>query len=299
MNDTSTATPSPSPLQRFLADPSLVVIGDRWHLFPTTDGIEGWGASAFRSYSSEDLVEWTDEGEILRLGRDVGWADSFAWAPSAIEVDGVHYLYFTAGNSIGVARASTPAGPYTDLGAPLVAAGRFDGVAIDPSVFRDHDGTVYLLWGNGVAHLVRLAEDLVSFDEADVHSWVPTGFREAAHLHRHGDSYFLTWSENDTREEDYRVRWAVGATPFGPWTDGGVLLEKNTALGILATGHHSICPVPGTDQWVIAYHRFAIPDGDGVHREIVFDLLVHDGDRLVPVVPRHEHLRVPLAPTDS
>ncbi|PTL73871.1 beta-xylosidase [Rathayibacter caricis DSM 15933] len=295
MHDTDTRAPSPSPLERFLADPSLVVSGGRWHLFPTTDGIHDWGSRAFRCYSSPDLVDWTDEGEILRLGRDVAWADSFAWAPAALERDGTHYLYFTAGNSIGVARASDAAGPYADLGTPLVPAGRFPGTAIDPSVFVDDDGAVYLLWGNSVAHLVRLGDDLMSFHEDAVHSWVPTGFREAAHLHRRGDSYFLTWSENDTREEDYRVRWAVGSSLFGPWTDGGVLLEKNTAEGILATGHHSICRVPGTDDWVIAYHRFAVPGGDGVHREIVFDLLHHDGDRLVPVVPRHAHLRLPLS----
>ena len=90
-----------------------------------------------------------------------------------------------------------------------------------------------------------------------------------------------------------RVRWAAGTSPIGPWEDRGVLLEQLPDEGILATGHHSILRLPGTDDWVIAYHRFAIPGGNGFHREIVIDPLQHlsDGD-LEPVTPGRTAIRL-------
>ena len=72
------------------------------------------------------------------------------------------------------------------------------------------------------------------------------------------------WSENDTRDENYRVAYATGPSPTGPWTKRGVILEKDLALGIKGTGHHSVVQVPGTDDWYIAYHRFAMTPGPAV-----------------------------------
>lgn len=273
-------------VRRFYADPALVAFEGRYYLYPTTDGYADWSADAFRVLVSDDLRVWSDQGEVLRLGRDVSWASRNAWAPAAAEKDGVHYLYFTAEDSIGVASAPTPTGPFTDSGRPLVRGGDHPGRAIDPSVFTDDDGTRYLVWGNGVANIARLNPDMISIDTTSVISWEHPTFREAAHVHRRGGRYYLTWSENDTRDVDYRVRWASGPSPSGPWEERGVLLEQSPENGIRSTGHHSILRIPDTDEWVIAYHRFAIPHGDGFHREIVIDPLHHlpSGD-LEPVTP--------------
>ena len=47
--------------------------------------------------------------------------------------------------------------------------------------------------------------------------------------------------------------------------------------------------VPGTDEWYIAYHRFAIPGGDGTHRETTIDRLTFGADGLIQkVVPTLE-----------
>lgn len=276
---------APSPLPGFYADPALVVVDGEYWLYPTTDGSDMWAATSFRAFSSPDLAEWTPRGEVLRLGSDVAWCDERAWAPAVAERDGTFFFYFTAGgDSIGVASGPTPTGPFVDSTAPIVPAGAFAGTAIDPSVFHDDDGTRYLLWGNGVAHLARLNDDMTSFDAATVVSWVPTGFREAISLHRRRDRYYASWSENDTREPDYRVRYATASALTGPWTDHGVLIEQNAAAGSFATGHHCVTRVPGTDDWVIAYHRFARDRGNGYRREIVFDALTHRADGLLEVV---------------
>jgi beta-xylosidase len=285
-----------SPIGGHFADPALVAFGGRYYVYPTTDGHEEWAATSFRAFSSADLLEWTDHGVVLDLARDVNWADAHAWAPAALARDGRYYLYFTAqGGSIGVASAPSPVGPFEDLGRPLIEDGAFAGRAIDPAVFADADGSVYLYWGNGIAYGVRLNEDLVSFDPSAVVSWNPPEFREAAHVHRRGEVYYLSWSVDDTRDENYHVRYATGPGPLGPWTDQDVLVEKVAERGILATGHHSVLNVPGTDEWVIAYHRFAIPGGDGFHRELVFDRLHHRADGTIDkVVPTSLPLRIPL-----
>ncbi|WP_306904375.1 family 43 glycosylhydrolase [Arthrobacter pascens] len=270
----------------YYADPALAEFGGRYFLYPTTDGQEDWSSDSFRVLVSDDLESWTDHGEILTLGRDVLWASGHAWAPAATEKNGLYYFYFTADDNIGVAVGASPEGPFLDSGRPLIARGSYSGRAIDPAVFTDEDGTSYLIWGNSVAHFAKLNSDMVSIDTQSVVAWEHPTFREAAHIHRNLDRYYLTWSENDTRDPDYRVRWAIGSSPVGPWEEKGILLEQSPQDGIQATGHHSILRLPGTEDWVIAYHRFAIPDGDGFHREIVIDPLVHlpSGD-LRQVVP--------------
>lgn len=265
-------------------------------LFATTDGMPDWGATAFHAFTSADLMEWVDRGPAFDV-RNTTWASGHAWAPGYAQANGKHYLYFTADRgSIGVAVADAATGPYIDSGRPLVAPGEFDGVAIDPAVFKDRDGTNYLYWGNGVVHGVPLAPDMVSFDPDSVVSCIPEGFREAAWVHRRNDDYYLSWSVNDTRSEDYQVHYATGSGPLGPWRDRGVLLSKRPGRGILATGHHSIASVPGSDAWVVAYHRFAIPNGNGYHREVRFDLLKHRADGLLEQVePSVDPLHLPLA----
>lgn len=279
-------TAAPPAIAGLYADPNLVHLDGRYYLYPTTDGTEGWAATAFEAFSSDDLETWTAEGEVFSVARDTDWADGKAWAPAAIGRNGLYYLYFSAEENIGVAVSSSPTGPFVDSGAPLVASGAFEGTAIDPSIFIDDDETPYLLWGNSVAHIVQLNEDMVSFDPSTETSWVPTGFCEAAWIHRRGDTYYLSWSENDTRDPDYRVRYATSHSVRGPWTDRGVLVEKSEELGVLGTGHHSILRIPSTDEWVLAYHRFAIPGGSGYRREIALDALVHaDDGTILPVRP--------------
>ena len=286
---------NPPAVPGLYADPNLVIFDDRYYLYPTTDGLAGWSSQSFKVFSSNDLLNWTDHGLILDLPRDTTWATGHAWAPAIIRRGVRYFLYYTANQNIGVAVGTSPTGPFTDSGRPLIRSDEYPGVAIDPSVFEDEDGTFYLYWGNTVAHGVPLNEDMVSFDRDRVVSFEPPGFREAASVHRRRGTYYLTWSENDTREEDYRVRYATSTGPLGPWADHGVLLAKRPDRGILATGHHSIVQLPNADEWLIAYHRFAIPDGNGYRREVVIDRLLHRADgRLEPVEPATAPLVVRL-----
>jgi hypothetical protein len=281
------------------ADPNISVFGDTFWIHATTDGFAGWSGTQFKAWSSKDLVNWTDHGVILDLGPDVTWADNSAWAPAIAQRGGKYYFYFSGGlasgntaKHLGVAVADSPAGPFTDaLGKPLVAGGTYSGQMIDPAVFTD-DGKSYLYWGNGNSYQVPLNDDMVSFDPALVKTYKPANYNEGSFVIKRDGVYYFMWSENDTRSADYRVAYATGSSPLGPWSDRvGVILSKDTSLGILGTGHHSVVQVPGSDDWYTAYHRFAIPGGDGTHRETTIDRLEFAADGAIkPVVPTLESI---------
>ncbi|RSM81022.1 beta-xylosidase [Amycolatopsis sp. WAC 01375] len=272
------------------ADPNIVAIGDTYYLYPTTDGFPGWGGTTFSTWSSKNLVDWTDHGVALDLGPGVNWADKNAWAPTMAERNGKYYFYFCADAKIGVAVGDSPTGPFVDSGKPLIAKNPGGGQAIDPAVFIDRSGKPYLYWGNGEAYVVPLNDDMVSFDPAAIQRITGLGgFREGLFMVERNGTYYLSWSIDDTRSEDYRVAYATASGPTGPFTDRGLILAKDTKLGIKGTGHSSMVRVPGKDEWYIAYHRFAIPGGDGTHRETTIDKLTFTRDgRIAPVVPTLE-----------
>ena len=250
------------------ADPHIAAYGDTYYLYPTTDGIEGWGAKSFSAWSSKDLKTWKNEGVILDLPRDLTWANRNAWAPAMATKNGKYYFYYTAAQSVGVAVGDSPTGPFKDpLGKPLVAKDAYRGQAIDPMVLVDDDGSAYLYWGQGQCHVVKLNADLTSYDPATVIEFKPEGYNEGPFVLKRRGKYYLMWSEYDTRDPRYSVAYATSNSPLGPWVKASgppVLHGRGPVKG---AGHHSVVQVPGTDQWFIAYHRFIIPGGDGFNRE--------------------------------
>ncbi|MGX5186463.1 family 43 glycosylhydrolase [Streptomyces avermitilis] len=293
------AVPTRSPvLPGLYADPDIQYLDGRYWIYPTTDGFPGWSGTRFKAFSSKDLVHWKDHGVILDLGPDVAWADKNAWAPAIAERDGKYYFYFCAEQQIGVAVADSPAGPFKDaLGKPLVAKGKLAGQMIDPAVFTDDDGTSYLYWGNGHGYVVPLNDDMVSYDATKVKDITQPDFREGSFVVERQGTYYFMWSEDDTGSENYHVSYATGPSPLGPWTKRGTILSKRPEYGIKGTGHHSVVNVPGTDDWYIVYHRFALSGpgkagGDGTHRETTIDRMTFAADGTIePVTPTLESVR--------
>lgn len=100
--------------------------------------------------------------------------------------------------------------------------------------------------------------------------------------------------EASTKDDIKAIRSVKDAQlRIGYSTKTRVLLEQDPARKLYATGHHNIVNVSGTDEWIIAYHRFAYnpagrwAGGDGCHREVVFAPLDYNPDgSLVPVRPQ-------------
>jgi beta-xylosidase len=282
----SVVTPKNPVLPGFYADPQIAAFGNKFYLYPTTDGYANWLSTQFHAFSSTNLANWKDEGVILDLGPDVSWAADKAWAPGIVLKNGTYYFYFSAGQAIGVASSTSPTGPFKDLlGKPLVEVGQYGVQAIDPYVFTDDDGRVYLYFGSSSsARVVELNADMSSFKGTPQTVSVP-GFREGSVAFKRNGKYYFMFSENDTRDENYDVAYGMGSSPMGPFTKPAVnpILKKDTTQGILGTGHNSVLALPNGDYY-IAYHRFRIPGGDGTHREVCIDRLEFNADdTIVPV----------------
>jgi len=136
--------------------------------------------------------------------------------------------------------------------------------------------------------MAELNTDMVSIDTSTLSR--PTGltnFTEASFMIYRNGLYHYTYSNGDTELASYNVQYATSTSPAGPFTYRGVILQENASLGILGTGSSSTVNVPGTDDWYIAYHRFAIPGGNGTFREVVLDRLYFNEETgfIVPVVP--------------
>ena len=279
------------------ADPNIAVFGDTYYIYPTTDGHEGWGSKSFSAWSSRDLVHWKNEGVILDLPRDLTWAQRYAWAPAIAIKNGKYYFYHTSQQNIGVSVADSPIGPFKDpLGKPLVPKTAFQGMqAIDPGVFVDDDGSTYLYWGQGRCKAVKLNDDMISFNMEEVRDITPADYNEGPFVHKRKGKYYLSWSEFDTRDPRYSVAYATSDSPLGPFikaTDNPILRGSGPIKG---AGHHSIVRIPGKDEWIIAYHRFRIPDGNGFNRETCLSPMRHAQDGSILPVDVFE--AVPASPT--
>ena len=284
-------------LEGYYADPDILYSEKtgKFYIYPTSDGFNNWGGTYFKAFSSPDLVNWKDEGVILDLSKDVSWAKRNAWAPCIIEkkIDGKYkyFYYFTAAQKIGVAVADNPAGPFVDSGKPLIdkhPEGINRGQEIDPDVFTDpKTGKSYLYWGNGYMAGAELNEDMVSLKPGTTTVLKPDAtFREGTHvIYRKGIYYFM-WSENDTRSENYRVRYGTSDSPMGKITipENNMVIAKDKEVGIYGTGHHSTIQIPGKNEWYIVYHRFNYPKGitmgeaAGYNREVCIDKMEFNKD---------------------
>ncbi|KAK9425301.1 hypothetical protein SUNI508_13173 [Seiridium unicorne] len=279
-------------LPGYNADPNIAVFGSTYYIYPTTDGLSDWGAKDLYVWSSTDLVTWTrNDNPILTLnGADgnVPWATGNAWAPTIAEKNGKYYFYFCGHNptydaqNIGVAVADSPEGPFTAQEGPMITNTESitSSQAIDPDVFADPvSGKYWLFWGNGNCLYAELNDDMLSINTDTIGEITGlTDYMEGTFVNYRDGLYHLTYSIDDTRSVDYRVGYATATSPTGPYTYQGVILQKDESQGILGTGHNSIIGILGTDDWYIAYHRFAIPNGNGTEREVTIDRITFDSN---------------------
>lgn len=296
-------------LKGYYADPDIIYSKKtgKFYIYPTSDGFDHWSGTYFKTFSSDNLVDWKDEGVILDLKKDVSWADKNAWAPCIIEkkIDGQYkyFYYFTAAQKVGVAVADDPTGPFVDSGKPLIdfkPEGAGGGQQIDPDVFQDpKSGKCYLYWGNGYMAGAELNEDMISIKMDTIKVFkTDRSYREGTHVLFRDDKYYFLWSEDDTRSPNYRVRYGIAHKPLGDLKirEDNLIIKKDPEAGLYATGHNSTIQIPGTDEWYIVYHRFCYPDGidmeggaGGYHREVCIDRMVFgDFGRIEQTQPTHE-----------
>lgn len=158
--------------------------------------------------TSTDLINWTG-GPAPVFSTYPAWISSkisnFSgsfWAPDVIFMNGYYYLYYsvsswgTSVSAIGVARSASLKNPsWTDLGIVVESYGGSTEInAIDPALFRDHDGKVYMSYGSffGGIGAAEINQSTGKLATSVTKIWGGNGAdMEAPYIIREGDYYYL------------------------------------------------------------------------------------------------------------
>jgi len=230
--------------------------------------------------SSSDQVRFTALPDAMPTLAS--WASpsfGLTWAPEVIKVGANYLLYYTgrdkASNKqcIGVARASAPAGPYTDnRTAPLVCQVA-EGGSIDPNPWQGGGGLYLYVKNDGNCcnlptslYAVALTDDGLATAGApvklltnDATSW-ERDVIEAPTMWARDGQYLLFYSGAHYGDASYAVGYARCATPLGPCTKnpGNPMLKSrsDSSPALIGPGHQSLLQVGG--QTWIAYHAWEV-----------------------------------------
>lgn len=282
-------------------DPSVLVDGDTVYLYVGHDTSTGdsYVIPEYICYSSQDLINWTYEGVVLKM-TDVVWADNnSAWAGQVVKHYDAeagkdrYYMYYCSWNSrdsgkqsIGVAVCDTPTGTFEDLGYALINGSvTTDETStwndIDPTVWIETDSKGeehrYLCWGNGKLYMCELNEDMISVKDYDgdgqitfgkdiLSEGVPSAYTEGPWLYRRQDEdgnyygdYYCFYASS-WRE---RLAYAYSETLMedAAWYYGGPLTEPSATSN---TSHCAVFDFQGKTYMI--YHNGALPKGSGYRR---------------------------------
>nr|WP_308422999.1 carbohydrate-binding protein [Paenibacillus marchantiophytorum] len=280
--------------QKFGADPYAMVYNGRVYVYMTNDVLEynadgtvkdnGYGKiNKITVVSSDDMVNWTDHGEILAAGAQgaAKWANN-SWAPAAAHktIDGKEkfFLYFADnGSGIGVLTADSPIGPFTDpIGKQLVSRstpGASDVTWLfDPAVLVDDDGSGYLYFGGGIptgkdadpgtARVAKLGADMISLDLTASGGTLgrinPPWLFEDSGIHKYNGKYYYSYCTNFSSGHPSdiptgAIGYMVSDNPMGPFTFVKTILPNPaTFFGVGGNNHHAIFEF--NNQWYVTYH---------------------------------------------
>ena len=277
----------------FGADPYAIVYNGRVYVYMTSDDYE-YDADGklvnnsfnyiktLRIISSDDMVNWTDHGEIKVAGNDgaAKWA-SHSWAPAIAykQIDGKDkfFLYFANDASgIGVLEADTPLGPWKDPIGKALLTGKTPGCegvvwCFDPAVLVDDDGSAYIYFGGGVpdgqqnnpktARVAKLGEDMISIDGEAKEIDAPCMFEDSG-IFKYGDKYYYSYCSNfisphKDKKDGYpgygTICYMVSDNPMGPFKYAGEVFENPQKwFGVGGNNHHATFVYEGKSYFI--YH---------------------------------------------
>ena len=229
-----------------LADPYILLDGDTYYAYGTYD------ASGIHVYSSDDLRTWKDEGQALNKANTT--EQKWFWAPEVYHVGDKYIMYFSANEHLFAATATSPKGPFKQVGSYQMETLLGDEKCIDSHVFFDTNGKAYIFFvrftdGNCIWQ-AQLEDDYITPKANTLRKClaVSQGWEnkmgrvtEGPNVIKVGRRYFLTYSGNDYQSQDYAVGYAYTSNiASGTWTKytANPILHKWDDL--VGTGHHSL-----------------------------------------------------------
>lgn len=256
-------------LAGFHPDPSITRAGDRFYLVTSSFAF----FPGIPVFESKDLVHWEQIGNVIdrpsQLKFDGLGISRGVFAPAIEFHDGTFYVANTAVDSGGnfIATAKNPAGPWSDpKWLPSI-----DG--IDPSLFFDEDGRVYLL--NNGAPVGKPRYDghrAIWMQELDLTSMTPIGPRkvlidggvdpsanpiwiEGPHIFKRQGWYYLNCAEGGTGPQHSQVilRSRKVWGPYTPYEHNPILTQRDLpadrAHPITNAGHADLVEAPDGSWW--------------------------------------------------
>lgn len=139
-----------NPLPVAFGDPFILKDDSTYYMY----GTGGGAVNGFSAYSSNDLKNWKQEGQVYYGNNKNGWATDFYWAPEVFKRGTKYYMFYSAqwkvnpaheaeNFKIGVAVSDRPTGPFIDLrDEPVFDPGY---PILDADVWWE-DGKVYLYY---------------------------------------------------------------------------------------------------------------------------------------------------------
>ena len=235
-------------------------------------------------YRSRDLVCWEFVGDGFPGGRPDWVKDSRLWAPDISYIGGKYVLHYALGvwggifkEGCGVAVADSPEGPFKDLGMTVSWSSHRVINSIDPDLFRDDDGRVYLYWGSlgGGIYVIEMNGDGTSVKNgAKPHGRLSARNSEAAYMHKRDGKYYLFASAGtccEGQKSTYRVIVGRSDSPLGPFNgpDGQSMKRMNYSYAALKAdgvvfagpGHNSGIVTDADGQDWILYHCYDARNG--------------------------------------
>ena len=255
-----------------LGDPFVMKYNGMYYLYVTTPanqkGINVW--------SSEDMVNWTFEGNCVDKEDSESWDTSPGiYAPEVKYWNGTFYLYCSSDKQFHRTLTSdSPTGPFVirnDTGAS----------GIDGSVYIDDDeaATKYFL-RSGIEYY-RLNDDMLTVSGSSTGipgATVTRNWTEGASIFKRNGKYYMTYTGNHCKADAYMIEYAIGDTP----TDMKEPVENriliNTEEGIVGLGHNSTVIGPDLDSRYIVYHNLL--STNVTEREMNIDRIVFNGEKL-------------------
>ncbi|WNF00406.1 family 43 glycosylhydrolase [Streptomyces luomodiensis] len=238
---------------------------------------------------SADMAHWSYAGEVFTPATQPAWHHgSRLWAPDIRYADGHYTLYYSVPgkDTVGVATAPTPTGPWTDRGAVLADDSGCATGDIDQAQFTDVGGQPYLYWGSYDTICVAKMNDDRTRVEGTVTEVAQGRRMEGGFVVRRDGYYYLFYSDAgccDGAYSGYQVKVGRATSPTGPFTDdqgvdlmtatskGGVVLSAG-GNGWIGPGHNALQTDLSGQDWLV-YHAIPADDPDldlvpGIDRQL-------------------------------
>lgn len=276
----------------YTPDPAPMVYNDTFYFYTghDADNSSYFTMVDWHCYSTTDMKNWVDHGEILSY-EDFDWAEeNSCWAAQCIERDGKFYMYVTltdkngGGRAIGVAVSDSPTGPFKDaIGKPLCGP---NWLYIDPTVFIDDDGQAYLYFGNPKLHYVKLKDNMIECDgevtEADMTADqfgpslndAPSGYTEGPWIYKRNGIYYMLYAASGIPET---IDYSTSDSPIGPWKYQGRIMDNSPTS---FTIHPGI--IEYKDHAYFTYHNGDLEGGGGFTRSGAIEEFTFGKDGSIP-----------------